>query len=74
MKPRMSASAREGVVDARGLVHGLTGLRIVCTAIMPRVTTGNLSAPTYMIAEKLADEIRGVTPFRPQSRDTAKEQ
>lgn len=56
---RMAASARDGVVDAQGLVHGLRGLRVVCTAIMPRITTGNLSAPTYMMAEKIADDIRG---------------
>ncbi len=56
---RMSALPGEGVVDGEGLVHGLKGLRIACTAIMPRVTTGNLSAPTYMIAEKIADDIRG---------------
>lgn len=71
---RMSASPADGVVDACGLVHGLSGLRIVCTAIMPRVTTGNLSAPTYMIAEKLADAIRGRTPFQSQGRPAAKEQ
>lgn len=59
---RMAASGADGVVDGRGLVHGLEGLRVVCTAIMPRVTTGNLSAPTYMIAEKLADDIRGRPP------------
>jgi choline dehydrogenase len=59
---RMAVSPEEGVVDASGRVHGLQGLRVVCAAIMPRVVTGNLSAPTYMIAEKIADDIRGRRP------------
>ncbi len=56
---RMAASPRDGVVDHNGRVHGLQGLRVVCAAIIPRITTGNLSAPTYMIAEKISDNIRG---------------
>ena len=71
---RMSTSPNDGVVDGRGLVHGLAGLRVVCTAIMPRVTTGNLSAPTYMIAEKLADDIRGTSRPRSERRNAAKEE
>jgi len=56
---RMAANPKAGVVDARCRVHGIEGLRVVCAAVMPRITTGNLSAPTYMIAEKIADDIRG---------------
>jgi choline dehydrogenase len=47
------------VVDSEGRVHGMEGLRVVDASIMPRITTGNLNAPTIMLAEKIADRIRG---------------
>ncbi|MDR5796679.1 MULTISPECIES: choline dehydrogenase [unclassified Caballeronia] len=48
------------VVDGEGRVHGMEGLRVVDASIMPQITTGNLNAPTIMLAEKIADRIRGV--------------
>ncbi len=47
------------VVDAEGRVFGLQSLRVVDASIMPRVVTGNLNAPTIMMAEKIADAMQG---------------
>lgn len=47
------------VVDQDARVIGVEGLRVVDSSIMPSITTGNLNAPTFMLAEKLADHILG---------------
>jgi choline dehydrogenase len=39
------------VVDADLRVHGLARLRVIDASIMPRITSGNTNAPTYVIAE-----------------------
>jgi choline dehydrogenase len=33
-------------------VHGVDSLRIVDASIFPNVTSGNINAPTMMVAEK----------------------
>lgn len=63
-----SCSCRMGtdemaVVDGAARVHGVEGLRVVDASIMPDVISGNLNVPVIMMAEKLADTIRGRTPL-----------
>jgi choline dehydrogenase len=55
----------EAVVNAEGRVNAVRDLRIVDASIMPKVITGNLNAPVMMMAEKLADRIRGQVPLSP---------
>jgi choline dehydrogenase len=62
------------VVDAEARVNAVRGMRIVDGSIMPRVVTGNLNAPIMMMAEKIADRIKGTslpaseTPYYRSSR------
>ncbi len=50
------------VVDPEGRVYGTEALRVIDSSVMPSITTGNLNAPTIMLAEKMADHVRGRSP------------
>ena len=52
-------SDQGAVVDVLGRVNGIDCLRVVDASIFPHITNGNLNAPTIMLAEKLADVVRG---------------
>ncbi|RKR02638.1 choline dehydrogenase [Kushneria sinocarnis] len=55
----------ETVVDGQGRVHGMAGLRVIDASLMPVIVTGNLNATTIMMAEKIADRVRGRKPLPP---------
>lgn len=70
----------DAVVGLDLKVHGLEGLRVCDSSVMPRVPSCNTNAPTIMVGEKAADIIRGLPPlpaaifaderndFRPRAR------
>ena len=59
------------VVDQEMKVHGLDGLRVVDASAMPDIVSGNLNAPTQMMALKASDRILGREPMTPLQADFA---
>ncbi|HWD12033.1 GMC family oxidoreductase N-terminal domain-containing protein [Pseudochrobactrum sp. sp1633] len=53
----------DAVVGLDLKVHGLDGLRVCDSSVMPRVPSCNTNAPTIMVGEKGADIIRGLPPL-----------
>ncbi|MCR4265300.1 choline dehydrogenase [Nitratireductor sp. ZSWI3] len=57
------------VVDNECRVIGVEGLRVADSSIFPRITNGNLNAPSIMVGEKAADHILGRTPLAPSNQE-----
>ena len=57
------------VVDAECRVIGVEGLRVADSSIFPRVTNGNLNAPSIMVGEKAADHLLGRVPLAPSNAE-----
>jgi choline dehydrogenase len=53
------------VVDPECRVIGVDGLRVADSSIFPRITNGNLNAPSMMVGEKAADHILERAPLAP---------
>ncbi|WP_295534989.1 choline dehydrogenase [uncultured Thioclava sp.] len=61
---RMGAADDPGaVVDPEGRVIGVEGLRVADSSVFPRITNGNLNAPSIMVGEKIADHLLGRDPL-----------
>ena len=63
-----SAGDAMAVVDPECRVIGVEGLRVADSSIFPRITNGNLNAPSIMVGEKAADHILGREPLAPSNR------
>ncbi|TWH35900.1 MULTISPECIES: choline dehydrogenase [unclassified Aminobacter] len=57
------------VVDPECRVIGVEGLRVADSSIFPRVTNGNLNAPSIMVGEKASDHILGRQPLAPSNQE-----
>ncbi|MFB9222144.1 choline dehydrogenase [Paracoccus cavernae] len=55
------------VVDPELRVIGVEGLRVADSSIFPRITNGNLNAPSIMTGEKAADHILGAGMLAPKN-------
>jgi choline dehydrogenase len=53
------------VVDNQARVIGVDALRLADSSVFPRITNGNLNAPSVMVGEKAADHILGRAPLAP---------
>lgn len=62
---------RQAVVDQEGRVHGAANLRVADASIMPEIPSAMINATVLMLAEKIADKIRGRPPLPPLEYEAA---
>ncbi len=53
----------QAVVDSEARVIGVDALRVADSSIFPRITNGNLNAPSIMVGEKVSDHLLGWQPL-----------
>ena len=58
-------NSKMAVVDEQMKVHGVKNLRVIDASVMPQIISGNLNAPTQMIAARAADMILGKEQLSP---------
>ncbi|MDN2566391.1 choline dehydrogenase [Aquibium sp. A9E412] len=63
------ANDPHAVVDPQCRVIGVEALRVADSSIFPRITNGNLNAPSIMVGEKASDHILGRQPLAPSNRE-----
>ena len=56
------------VVDPEGRVIGVDALRVADSSVFPRITNGNLNAPSILVGEKMADHVLGRDPLPRDNR------
>ncbi|MEM1375888.1 MAG: choline dehydrogenase [Pseudomonadota bacterium] len=64
-----SADDPMAVVDPECRVIGVDNLRLADSSIFPRITNGNLNAPSIMTGEKAADHILGKAMLAPENAE-----
>jgi len=57
------------VVDPECRVIGVSGLRVADSSVFPRITNGNINAPSIMTGEKASDHILGRDPLPPANQE-----
>ena len=57
------ADDADAVVDPQARVIGVEGLRVADSSIFPRITNGNLNAPSILVGEKVSDHLLGRDPL-----------
>jgi choline dehydrogenase len=70
---RMGADEK-APLDEQLRVRGVSRLRVIDASVMPTLIGGNTNAPTIMIAEKLADVLRGRPPLPPLDAPIAEDE
>jgi choline dehydrogenase len=70
---RMGADEK-APLDEELRVRGIDSLRVIDASVMPTLIGGNTNAPTIMIAEKLADKLRGKPFLPPQDAPIAEDE